>query len=67
MDIIKKEEATRAVLEILYEYGIKTYDDWYNQDEQESLELYESMKAGVIEVYDISDDDMENILGEILE
>ena len=66
MDIEQRNAATDAVIKILDKYGIKNSNDWYNQDEEEGLVLYEDMKAGVIEMYDIDDDDMEEILEEIL-
>ena len=66
MDIIQKEDAIRAALEILYEYGIESADDWDNQDGEEACVLYEVMKAGVQERFGLDDDDMNNILDEIL-
>lgn len=66
MDINQRNAATDAVIRILDEYGIKNSDDWYNQDEEEGAVLYENLKAGVIEKYDIDDGDMEEILDEVL-
>lgn len=66
MDIEQRNAATDAVIKILDRYGIKSSDDWYNQDEEEGAELYDNMKAGVIEMYDIDDEDMEDILEEVL-
>lgn len=66
MDIIEKEEIISETLKILYEYGIESYDDWENQDEEEACVLYEVMKAGVQERFGLEDDDMDNILNEIL-
>jgi len=66
MDIEQRNAVTDAVIKILDRYGIKSSDDWYNQDEEEGAELYENMKAGVIEMYDIDDEDMEDILEEVL-
>lgn len=66
MDIEQRNAATDAVIKILDRYGIKSSNDWYNQDKEEGAELYENMKAGVIEMYDIDDEDMEGILEEVL-
>ena len=35
-------------------------------DEEEGLELYEDLKAGVVEVFDLDDDEMGEILDEVL-
>lgn len=66
MDIDERNAAIDAVIKILDRYGIKNLDDWYNQDEEEGAELYEDMKAGVVEMYNIDDDDMGEILDEVL-
>ncbi|MBR1390180.1 MAG: hypothetical protein IJ567_01795 [Lachnospiraceae bacterium] len=51
---------------ILEEYQIKTAKDWYDQDEEKGLELYENLKAGVMEEYDLNDDQMGELLDEVL-
>ena len=53
--------------EMLAGYGINNYNDWDNQDEEEGMELYENMKAGILEEFGIDDNDMNNILEEIFD
>lgn len=67
MDREKKQLIINATIEMLEEYGVSNYDDWYNQDEEESMELYENMKAGILEEFDIDDEDMDKILDEIFD
>lgn len=66
MDISDRNEVINATIKILDRYGIKNSDGWYNQDEEEGAELYESIKAGVVEVYDVDDNEMNDIIDEIL-
>ncbi len=66
MDISDSNEAINATIKILDRYGIKNSGDWYNQDEEEGAELYENIKAGVVEVYDLDDNEMNDIIDEIL-
>lgn len=41
------ETAKKIARKILEEYGIKTADDFYNQDEEDIDIVYENLKAGV--------------------
>lgn len=66
MDISDRNEVINATIKILDRYGIKNSSDWYGQDEEEGAELYESIKAGVVEVYDVNDNEMNDIIDEIL-
>ena len=65
MDKEEKQLIINATIEMLTGYGINNYNDWDNQDEEESMELYENMKAGILEEFGIDDNDMNNILEEI--
>ncbi len=55
-----------AAAKILKEFGIENNEDFYSQDEEDGAVLYENLKAGVLEEYDITEEDMEDILEEIL-
>lgn len=57
--------AKEAAEKIMHEFGVYTEEDWYNIDGEEGMELYEEMKAGVLEEYDLTDSDMEDLLDEI--
>lgn len=61
-----KIAAKKAAIGILNEYGIKNDNDFYSQDEEEGAELYENLKAGVLEEFNLDDEDMAEILDEIL-
>lgn len=67
MDKEEKQLIINATIEMLTGYGIHNYNDWDNQDEEESMELYENMKAGILEEFGIDDNDMNNILEEIFD
>ncbi len=67
MDKEEKQLIINATIEMLTGYGINNYNDWDNQDEEESMELYENMKAGILEEFGIDDNDMDNILEEIFD
>ena len=67
MDKEEKQLIINATIEMLTGYGINNYNDWDNQDEEESKELYENMKAGILEEFGIDDNDMNNILEEIFD
>lgn len=66
MEINQQDEIKNTMLKILAEFNINSTEDWYSQDEEEGLELYESLKAGVLEEYNLTDNDMEELLDEIL-
>ena len=67
MDKEEKQLIINATIEMLTGYGINNYNDWDNHDEEESMELYENMKAGILEEFGIDDNDMNNILEEIFD
>lgn len=67
MDKEEKQLIINETIKMLGEYGISNYDDWDNQDEEESMELYENMKAGILEEFGIDDGDMDSILEEIFD
>ena len=64
MDKEEKQLIINATIEMLTGYGINNYNDW---DKEESMELYENMKAGILEEFGIDDNDMNNILEEIFD
>ena len=57
--------AKKEIEEVLEEFGIKTDDDLYAQDGDTVAYLYERLKP-VTEIYDLSDDEMEELLEAIL-
>lgn len=67
MDKEEKQLIINETIKMLDEYGVSSYDDWDNQDEEESMELYENMKAGILEKFGIDDEDMNIILNEIFD
>ncbi len=67
MDKEEKQLIINETIKMLDEYGVNSYDDWDNQDEEESMELYENMKAGILEKFGIDDEDMNIILDEIFD
>lgn len=67
MDKEEKQLIINETIKMLDEYGVSSYDDWDNQDEEESMELYENMKAGILEKFGIDDEDMNIILDEIFD
>ena len=66
MDMHDKEAAVREATEILAEQGIKNSDDLYTKSGDELAIVFETLKSGVLEKYDLSDENMEDILEEIL-
>ena len=50
---------------ILYEYNISTIEDYKNQSPENLAVIYENIKA-VIEQYDLSEDDADAILSDLL-
>ena len=67
MDKEEKQLIINETIKMLDESGVSSYDDWDNQDEEESMELYENMKAGILEKFGIDDEDMNIILDEIFD
>ncbi|MBD5087873.1 MAG: hypothetical protein HDT30_03505 [Clostridiales bacterium] len=61
-----KIAAKKAAIEILNEYGIKNLNDFNSQDDEEGDEMYGYLKAGVLEEFDLDDEDMDELLYEIL-
>lgn len=66
MSINERELAKKAALKILKDFGINNGEDFLARGEEDVAVLYENLKAGVLEEYDIDEDDMEEILNEIL-
>lgn len=62
-----QEAAIQETMNILIDFGIKTKEDLDFQDEEEGAVLYETMKAGVMEQFDIEDKDMEKIFDTVVE
>lgn len=60
-------EIEQEILKILKEYKITSSKQWHRIDEETGSVLYERLKAGVIEVFDLEDEEMAWILDEILE
>lgn len=60
-------EIKLAITKILKQYKVISVDQWYAMDEDSGNELYESLKAGVVEVFNLDDEEMGEILEEVLE
>ncbi len=60
------EAAKEVALEILAEYEIYTDEDFYKKGEEVGAEVYENLKAGVLEQFGIDEEDMDDILNDIL-
>lgn len=61
-----KIAAKKVAIEILNEYGIENLNDFNSQDDEEGDEMYGYLKAGVVEEFDLDDEDMDELLYEIL-
>lgn len=57
--------AKEAMMEVLREYGIESDEEFYAADGETIAELYDYLKA-VQEEYDLSEEDMEELMAEIL-
>lgn len=66
MDREDYEEIKQEIMKILDRFKIASSEQWYAMGEEEGLELYEDLKAGVVEVFDLDDDEMGEILDEVL-
>lgn len=60
-------EIKQEILKILEEYKITSSEQWEMVDEETGCVLYERLKAGVVEPFDLEEDEMGWILDEILE
>lgn len=59
------KEYIKEISGILAEFNIKSGKDYLNKNTEELSEIYESMKV-IQENYDLSDDEMEEVLVNIL-
>ena len=57
--------AKEAIMEVLSEYGIESNKEFYATDGEIIAEMYGYLKA-VQEEHDLSDEDMEELMEEIL-
>lgn len=57
--------AKETVMEILREHGIKSGKDLFTRDGEEVAELYDCLSP-IQEEFDLSEDDMEELMEEIL-
>ncbi len=63
----KYSAAKRATAQILKEYNILSSKELYSMDSYTGCILYQNLKAGVLEQFDIDDEEMDRILDEILD
>jgi len=61
-----RQAAKDELLSILEDLGIKSQEDFENQSEEEGEELYERIEAGILEVYDVDEETLEELFDEIL-
>ncbi len=61
-----RQAAKDELISILEDLGIKSQEDFENQSEEERAELYCRIEAGILEVYDVDEDTLEELFNEIL-
>lgn len=61
-----REAAKDELISILEDLGIKSQEDFFAKGEEVGEELYERIEAGILEVYDVDEDTIEELLEEIL-
>lgn len=61
-----REAAKAAAEHILKDFGILTMEDYENLEEVDGAVLYENLKAGVLEEFDVEEDELWEILEEIV-
>ena len=62
----KYNEIKQATAKILKEFGILSSDDFDSMDGNTMCVLYENLKAGIFEEFDVDESDMNKILDDIL-
>ena len=62
----KYNEVKQAAANILKEFGILTSDDFDAMDGDTICVLYENLKAGIVEEFDVDESEMNKILDDIL-
>ena len=62
----KYSEIKQATAKILEEFGILSGDDFDSMDGDTMCVLYENLKAGIVEEFDIEESEMNKILDDIL-
>ena len=62
-----RETIKDATIKLLREYGIVTEADFQNLDEEEGAVVYENLKAGIMEEYDMDWDELDELLAEIFD
>ncbi len=62
-----EEEIKQAIVKILKRYKVMSMEQFETMDEDDGNELYESLKAGVVEEFNLDDDEMGEVLEEVLE
>ncbi|MBO5094181.1 MAG: hypothetical protein J6C33_07475 [Lachnospiraceae bacterium] len=61
------DEISQAIIGILREYNIMSKKDFEAIDEATGCVLYENLKAGVAEEFNIDDNEMDRIFDEVLQ
>ena len=62
----KYNEVKQAAAKILKNFDILSSDDLYAKDANTMCMLYEHLKAGIIEKFDVDESELNKILDEIL-
>lgn len=62
-----KDEIRQAIIKILKEYNITSVESLEAMDEELGCELYENLKAGVLEEFDLKEAVMEKIFNEVVQ
>lgn len=68
MTVHKKDydEVKRTIAAILREFNLFSDKDFASMDEETGAVLYENLKAGVLEEYNVSEDEISDILDEVV-
>ena len=62
----KYNEIKQATAKILKEFGVLSSDDFDAMDGDTICVLYENLKAGILEEFDVDESEMNRILDDIL-
>ena len=66
MEQEERNEIIEALTAFFLDHGITTMEEFESLDEEAGAELYEDLKAGILEVFDVDWDLMDELTDEIL-
>ena len=65
MDDLKRNEVKKAVMALLNDHGITNLEEFESLDEESGADLYEDLKAGVLEEFEVDLELIEDLTEEI--